>query len=229
MTGPGEPRFDDDEVQRVFELASRQGDPASPGGPRAGGLTLDELRAIGREVGLPEDAVSRAAALVKSGGSVAPRRHVAGIPIGVGRTAPLPGGLSDRAWELLVVDLREIFNARGRTESQGGLKQWTNGNLQILLEPTDGGHQLRMRTTNASYRARLTAGATVGLLGVFLAFAEGLAASGNLSGEILMVLVGVALVASAVFQAPGWADTREQQFARVAARAAELAEGERPE
>jgi len=38
------------------------------------------------------------------------------------------------------------FDARGTIRSEGDFRQWTNGNLQALLEPTDAGHRLRLKT-----------------------------------------------------------------------------------
>ena len=62
--GPGagayETRFDEDEVRRIFELATREVEEQARG--EAGGLTLTQLQSIGRDVGLAEDAVARAAA-----------------------------------------------------------------------------------------------------------------------------------------------------------------------
>lgn len=225
--GTGVTRYDEEEARRIFELASEESAGGAGTASGAGGMTLAELQAIGREVGLPEDAVARAAATVRGGGAVAPRRSIVGIPVSVGRTAPLPGPLSDRAWELLVVEMRDLFQARGKTESHGRLRQWTNGNLQVLLEPSAEGYQLRMRTTSQRVQARLTGGAVFGAVGSLLLFMQFLAPAtdpGDMVVALVMLVAGVVLNLFNAVDSRRWADTREEQFARLALRAAELAD-----
>ncbi len=65
---------------------------------------------------------------------------------------------SDEEWERLVVDLRETFDARGIVRHDGALKQWTNGNLQVLLEPDEKGHRVRLRTTKGDARGMMVGG-----------------------------------------------------------------------
>ena len=57
--------------------------------------------------------------------------------------------------------------ARGVTRSDGSLLQWTNGNLHVLLEPTENGQRLRFGTFNAAARASMTSGLmALGMAGV---------------------------------------------------------------
>src|ERR1041384_7029784 len=85
-----------------------------------------------------------------------------GLPIGVERWVTLSRRLTDEEWERLVVELREVFKARGRTQSDGSLRQWPNGNLYALLEPVPGGQRLRVGSLNGAARARITAGGAGG-------------------------------------------------------------------
>src|SRR6185369_2512687 len=96
-------------------------------------------------------------------------------------------------WDRLVVDLRETFDARGTIRSDGSLKQWTNGNLQALLEPTATGHRLRLRTVMGAARAQLTAG--LGVLGVSVVTVIAAAATGH--GAEAMAGVGSLMAAGA--------------------------------
>ncbi len=59
--------------------------------------------------------------------------------------------------------LRETFDARGRLKAEGSFRQWTNGNLQALLEPTSSGHRLRLSTRKGDVKALVAVG--IGLLG----------------------------------------------------------------
>src|SRR6266550_6287198 len=155
-------------------------------------------------------AIFRAAA---EEGPQSPQREVA-------RDVNLNRRLTDEEWERLVVQLREVFNARGRTRSDGSLRQWTNGNLQVLVEPTETGHRLRFRTTHGAARASIGAGLAV--LGVTAIVAVSGAIWGTLgdaaSGIALMAAAGVGMIASGALRLPRWARLRERQMEALAAR-----------
>src|SRR5262245_31608043 len=126
-----ERRYSDVEVAAIFEHATRA--PASDAHQltAAAGMTLEQLQEIGREVGIEPSVIAQAARTV--GSSVAmPSRTLLGMPFTVGRTVQLDRKISDDEWDRLVVDLRETFEARGVVRREGSLKQWTNGNLQVL-------------------------------------------------------------------------------------------------
>src|SRR5437867_3288975 len=173
-----ERRYNDKEIAAIFRAAAEEG-PQSPQREvaRDEGLTLAELQAIGSEVGIPSDAVAQAARAVDVRLGAASRTFL-GLPIGVARTVNLNRRLTDEEWERLVVQLREVFNARGRTRSEGSLRQWTNGNLQVLLEPTETGHRLRFGTLHGGARASIGAG--IAVLGITAIVVIASAAGGHL-------------------------------------------------
>src|SRR5216117_1623099 len=187
-------RYNDKEIAAIFRAAAEQ-EPQSPQREvaRDEGLTLAELQAIGGEVGISADAVAQAARAVDVRGGTGSRTFL-GLPIGVSRTVNLNRRLSDAEWERLVVQLREVFNARGTTRSDGSLRQWTNGNLQVLLEPTDTGHRLRFGTVHGAARASIGAGIFV--LGITATVAMASALGGYfgeaLPGMALPFFAGVA-------------------------------------
>src|SRR5205823_12843408 len=158
-----ERRYNDKEIAAIFRAATEGPHGPHPDVPAEEGLTVAELQAIGGEVGILPEAVARAAqALDIRQASAA--RTLLGLPIGVARTVNLNRRLTDHEWERLVVRLRDVFNARGRTRIDGSLRQWTNGNLQVLLEPTETGHRLRFGTMHGAARAAIGAGfATLGV------------------------------------------------------------------
>jgi hypothetical protein len=215
-----ERRYDDTEIAAIFRAATEEG-PQSP--PREvardEGLTLAELQAIGSEVGIPSDAVAQAARAVDVRLGAASRTFL-GLPIGVARTVNLNRRLTDEEWERLVVQLREVFNARGRTRVDGSLRQWTNGNLQVLLEPTETGHRLRFGTVHGGARASIGAG--IAALGVTAAVAISSALGGTLvdaiPGIALLFAAGVGMIASGALRLPRWARLRERQMEALAAR-----------
>jgi hypothetical protein len=213
-----ERRYNDKEIAAIFRAAAET--PPSPQRevPEDEGLTLTDLQAIGREVGIAPDAIAHAARGVDVR-PVTASRTLLGLPIGVARTVQLNHRLTDEEWERFVVQLREVFNARGRTRSDGGLRQWTNGNLQVLLEPTAAGHRLRFRTVHGAASAAIGAG--FASLGIAAVTAAVMAFSGTL-GEALygigfMAVMGTSMIVSGALRLPRWARLRSRQMEALAA------------
>ena len=136
-----ERRYNDDEVRKIFGLATRP-DTSKPAVPTTtSGLTLAEIQSIGLEVGLQPDAVARAATSLDT----APAHNLRtswGMPVEVARTVSLPRTITDHEWEQLVGELRTTFRANGKITTHGSLKQWRNGNLHVSVEPTENGARL---------------------------------------------------------------------------------------
>src|SRR5438552_7076893 len=217
-----ERRYNDKEIAAIFRAAAEEG-PQTPQREvaRDEGLTLSELQAIGSEVGISSAAVAQAARAVdvRLGGA---SRTFLGLPIGVARTVNLNRRLTDEEWERLVVQLREVFNARGRTRIDGSLRQWTNGTLQVLLEPTETGHRLRFGTMHGAARAAIGAGfATLGVTTIVtLASVVGGYFTEAIPGMALLLFAGVGMIASGALRLPRWARTRQRQIEALAARVA---------
>lgn len=90
-----ERRYSEEEIARIFERATEAQEiavrPANP----AEGLSLSELQAIARDVGIPPELVARAADSLES----PPRpegRRILGLPVGVGRTIELTRPLTEQ-------------------------------------------------------------------------------------------------------------------------------------
>ncbi|HEY3935766.1 MAG TPA: hypothetical protein VGL65_14225 [Gemmatimonadales bacterium] len=149
-------------------------------------------------------------------------RTFLGLPIGVERSVTLDRRLSDEEWERLVVELREVFKARGTTRSDGSLRQWTNGNLYALLEPVLAGYRLRVGSVHGAARARITGGLVV--LGITAVLAVTSAVGGHLGGALsevlLLTAVGLGLLAASALQVSRWARLRGRQMEALAARLA---------
>src|SRR5690349_22825676 len=211
-------RYDDKEIAAIFRAATEGPRTPPRDVPRDEGLTLADLQAIGREVGISGEAIAHAAQALDVRG--AESRTLFGLPIGVRRTVNLHRRLSDEEWERLVVQLREVFNARGRTRSDGSLRQWTNGNLQVLLEPTETGHRLRFGTVHGAARAAIGAGfAVLGVTGIVaISSALGGYFSETIPGMALMVFAGLGMITSGAVRLPRWARLRERQMEALAAK-----------
>jgi hypothetical protein len=217
-------RFNEAEVSAIFERAT-EAPRVSQGQTASGdGMTLAELQAIGREVGIsPEQIAAAAQSLDRA--PLAPRRMF-GLPMGVERTVELNRRLSDEEWEQLVVLLRDTFKARGRVGGEGSLRQWTNGNLQALLEPTPTGQRVRLRTFKSDGPPRMAGGLAmlgIAVTGLTTALLTG-GDLGTLAAMGALGAMGATMIGSAIVGLPRWARLRQQQMEEVAAK---LESGER--
>jgi hypothetical protein len=216
-----ERRYSEDEVAAIFKRAAEAQQTARRQLAAGEGMTLAELEAIGKEVGIPAELVAQAASALDVPGAVTSRRFL-GLPIGVGRTVQLGRVLTEDEWERLVVDLRETFDARGTIRHEGSFHQWTNGNLQALLEPTETGHQLRLRTVKGDSRRLMSIGlAFVGVAGVTLLtkWVTGGVAD-VVSSMVMLGAMGTLAFGVGALRLPGWARLRARQMEGVAARLA---------
>jgi hypothetical protein len=218
-----ERRFDETEVAAILEKAAELQHSGQRQLPSGEGMTLAELQAIGSEAGIDPRLVAQAAKSIEIGGRPTSRRFL-GLPIGVGRTVDLGRRISDAEWERLVVDLRETFDARGKIRQEGSFRQWTNGNLQALLEPTPTGHRLRLKTLKGDAVGWITGGLAligVGAVSFILAAMRGGAAdAGAMSSLGVMATMGAAMFGLGALRLPRWARTRRQQMEEIAARLA---------
>jgi hypothetical protein len=225
-------RYSDEEVAEIFRRAAaeqqRRGaaQTANAGASESAltpgavaGMTLADLEEIGRDVGIPPQLVAHAAMSLDRVGRASVRRFL-GLPIGVARTVTLARRLSDTEWERVVVDLRQTFEARGRLGEEGSFKQWTNGNLQALLEPTSEGHQLRLKTLNGAGYSWMTTGLAItgfaALVAVLKMVMGGIGASAT--GVLLMGLIGLGMFGLGAIRLPGWARLRSRQMEEIAER-----------
>lgn len=213
-----ERRFDGDEIEAILDRAVTAGDGADAARLPHEGLTLAELKDVGREVGIPADRIEEAARALDRPGRV---DRTLGLPLSVGRTVALPRAPTDQEWDQLVADLRATFGATGTVHRDGGLRGWTNGNLHAWIEPDGSGHRLRMGTAKGSARQRGAVGA--GMLGMsgILGTLTALGADVPLAGAGALLAMGVGTLVAALGGLPAWARTRLEQMDGVTRRAVE--------
>lgn len=217
-------RYGDDEVREIFSLATTGGssDPSLP--TESGGLTLEELQQIGRETGIEPARVAQAAASLDARGRPSPVRRSFGLPIGVSRVVDLPRAPTDREWEQLIAEFRTTFQTQGHVTGTGGLREWSQGNLHISVEPTAHGEQLRLSTLKDDAVA-LNAMSLV-MSGMAVIMGAVVTASGKPGKALVIVGMfgGFALAAfgANLFRLPRWARERERQMEAIAERAVKL-------
>ena len=212
--------YNEDEVAAIFRAAAEGSESRTLPGGRADGLTLHDLQDIAREVGISPTAVSRAAQSLDRPRSAAVPQTFLGLPIAVERTVALDRNLTDTEWELLVVQLREVFRARGTVRAQGSMREWSNGNLHALLEPTPTGYQLRLGTFKGNARASTAIGTL--MLGMSAVVGFVVASHGTIADAAPSIAslgtIGAVFLANGVLRLPSWARLRRRQMDDVAAQ-----------
>jgi hypothetical protein len=216
-------RFNEAEVEAIFELATKSREQAQGRLPSPEGMTLAQLQDIGREVGIAPSEIARAAVAVERG-TKPPTRTFMGLPLGVERTIPLERPLSEEEWDRLVGELRETFDARGVVKREGSIRLWANGNLHAYHEPTSSGYRLRLRTLKSGARERIVGGLT--MLGA-ASTALGIAVLSGAVGDTGMLVAlasfgtaGAAMFGLTALGLPSWARLRQQQMDDLAVRLA---------
>ncbi|WP_419947491.1 hypothetical protein [Candidatus Palauibacter sp.] len=216
-----ERRYGEDEIRQVFARAAEAAEEERASLPSRvdGGLTLGELQAVGLEVGLAPERVAAAAAELDAPPRRVPRRKLLGVPISAGRIVDLPRELTDREWQFLVAELRATFDAKGEVKAEGGIREWSNGNLHAVLEQTEAGHRLRLGTRKGDALETTFVGAMFSVMAVIVAFimvADGREGAALLVPALMGFGGGGVLVANAL-RLPRWAGERERQMEHVAA------------
>ena len=224
-----ERRFREEEVRKIFKLATtdKVSDPLAR--PAATGLTLNEMQSIGLEVGIEPALVARAAATFDAQ-PVEETRTSLGVPVRVGLTVPLARDLSNLEWDQLVAELRRTFNAQGKITSAGTLREWRNSNLHASVEPVGAGYRLRLGTTKGNAMQMNAVGATV-LIAAAVMFATHFMIGDPLSlaGPISLAVAGIGAFVANWIRLPPWARRREAQMRHVAATAQSIVAGSNTE
>jgi len=211
-----ERRYSEDESAEIFRLAAEQEERSPRAIARTDGLTMAQLQEIGREAGLNPDLIARAATAATTSVSAKPIRSF-GLPLGVGRTIELDRPLSDQDWERLVSDLRQTFDARGVLRHDGPFREWSNGNLHVLVEPTPGAHRIRFRTTNGLSRTLLIGG-SISLVTSGLVATISTLTGGGATDAMGLMAMAVAMLGVGAIRLPSWARLRRQQMDDLAER-----------
>ncbi len=226
---PDERRYDEEEMALILERALTSDQELAPAAAPEG-MTLADIQDIAAEVGIPPERISRAAQAVSAESrSVAPvaPATLLGAPRSVSRTVQIERALTDDEWMRLVAELRQTFAASGSESSQGPLRSWHNGNLQVHVEPDASGYRVRMQTLKGNAVVGAMAGAAVSIFGMVMFLAMMIGGDANarqMAMSILMSMGGLAQVIYTRASLPRWALERGDQMERLAERIPRLLE-----
>lgn len=213
-------RYSDEEAAEIFARAA-SAEAQRPRLAAGQGMTLADLQQIAGEAGIDPAMVAEAAHALDSPAATASRRFL-GMPIGVGHTVELGRAMPGAEWHALVSELRETFHAAGMVREDGPFRQWSNGNLKVMVEPSGAGHRVRFQTYNGGARQLMTAGAaSLGLAGSLFAIGmlvPGVDLSGIPAGASLLAAMGLGFFGVGALRLPAWARRRREQMKRVAER-----------
>ncbi len=166
---PDQTHYSEEDVSAIFQQAIEAQEAARRNLGKREGLTLDELQHIGAELGITPDFIEKAAASRIARAKAKPDRRIVGIPVSVERVVEFARPLTDLEWDRLIVDLRQTFDARGVITQHGSLRQWTNGNLSALSEPSENGrYRLRLGTMKGTAPSSIAMSAGLVVFGIFL-------------------------------------------------------------
>lgn len=211
-------RYDEQEIAEILQRAT-EADAAAPPPAAGTGLTLAQIQEVASEVGIAPARIEHAARSLDLPKASPPARFL-GAPRSVARMVPLVRPLSDDEWMRLVVILRETFGAKGTVESIGPLRTWYNGNLQVHVEPWEGGHRVRMST----FKGNVTELTIMGSLFLFMATLTGLLIYFKKGMDVGLIMsamfgaLGLGVIGSTRLALPFWADRRAAQMEEIAER-----------
>lgn len=220
-----ERRYSDEEIEEIFEQAARADETHTL--PVAGerGPTLRDLQEIGREAGIEPQRIAEAAQRIAGNHMAGPGQAFPGMPVEIGRTIDLPRELTDREWELLVSDLREIIGSGGQIGAQGGSREWSHEDLRVLLEPSTSGQRLRIRALNQRWilLGRICVfNVLVGVVFLLHVVLAGVGPWWHLLPPVILTLPGAVGLAAIRVKLSRWAHDREMQMQDLARRARAL-------
>lgn len=216
-----ERRFTDGEIAEILERATSEATSEMedrPSLPAGEGLTLTDLKDIGKEVGIHPDRIADAArALDHRDETVSVERYL-GATRAVSRMVQINRALTEHEWAGLVADLRRTFNAKGTVEGHGVLRSWSNGNLLVAVEPQGTGYAVRMSTRKGNVTQFTLMGGMFAVMGVAIAIGALVGSDDSLARGALFAAFGLGQIVWVRARLPGWAELRAEQMEGLAQR-----------
>lgn len=217
-----ERRYSESEIAAIFRQAAEAQEMAQQRVSHHEGLSLEELKEIGQEAGITSEFIVRAAARIDRQVENRPDIRLFGLPVGVERTATLPGEFTDSDWQRLVLDLQQTFHASGKTREDDAVRQWRNGNLHAVVGRGDDGQRLHLRTRKGDAGTFLWGGIAALFLGMMVMLSPMISGGtwvfNEAFGGMIITLFGLALLGHTAYRLPRWARERAEQMEGIISR-----------
>jgi len=213
--------YSQDEVREIIRRAADATAEKERKASEDTGFSLDDLRDLASSTGIDPEVMAEAARSLDREVEEPFEKRVLGMKISAAKAIRIEGPFTEEDWQALVSDCRTTFKAKGSVHDASGLREWSNGNLHILVEPAGDDVIIRMRTHHGATQ-QMAAGSIAMAMAMFVMVITALA-EGATAPEMLGT---VAFLAAAVFGAGGlliahirnWSRTRESQMEAIGRR-----------
>jgi hypothetical protein len=123
-----------------------------------------------------------------------------------------------------VAEFRTTIGTQGQVTTSGGLREWSQGELHIPIEPTERGEQLRLTTLKSDAMIFNAFGIMMGAVSVLMGALVAAAGKPEKALAVLGLFGGMAPLAfgANVIRLPRWARERERQMEAIAQHAVKL-------
>ena len=213
--------YSQDEVREIIRRAAEKTAKKQRSESEDSGLSMEDLKDIALSTGLDPQVMLDAARSLDRDVEETFEKRVLGVKISAAHAIRIEGPFSDQDWQALVADCRTTFEAKGKVHDAAGLREWSNGNLHVLVEPAGEDVIVRMRTHNGQAQSMMGGSIAVVLAMLVMllsAFAEG-PSTQDLFGKVILFFG--ALFAAGAFsytRIRRWAQTREAQMEAIGRR-----------
>lgn len=213
--------YSQDEVREIIRRAAETTAERERLQSDDSGLSINDLADLATATGIDPQIMIDAARSLDREVEETFEKRLLGVKISAAHAIRVEGSFSEADWQALVADLRSTFEAKGKLNQTSGLREWSNGNLHVLVEPAGGDTIIRMRTVNGGAQRMGAAGMAMTFAMVIMmmsAFPEA-RSTGDLFGTVMLVFAALfGAGALLVTRIRGWSRTRQAQMEALGRR-----------
>lgn len=213
--------YSQDEVREIIRRAADATAEKERKASEDTGFSLDDLRDLAASSGIDPDVMAEAARSLDREVVETFEKRVVGVKTSAAHAVWLEGPFTDDDWQALVADCRTTFAAKGKVHNEAGLREWSNGNLHVLVEPAGDDVIIRMRTHYGAAERMLTGGIAASVafsIMVLSALSDG-KALGDIWSSLAIVLAAFLAAGGFLFsKLKNWSRTRESQMNAIGRR-----------
>lgn len=213
--------YSQDEVREIIRRAAETTAERERLQSDDSGLSIDDLADLATATGIdPQIMIDAARSLDRHVEEPFEKRHM-GVKISAAHAFRVEGPFSEEDWQALVADCRSTFGAKGHVNETSGLREWSNGNLHVLVEPAGKDTIIRMRTHRGSAQSMLNGGLAMSIavfVMMFSSLAEGRALTDLFGLAMLLIAAIFAIGAVVVSGLRNWSRTRKSQMEALGLR-----------